>query len=329
MFVDVGTALALDCQPNTHSNYWMNWLHSKTIVHSACLQWLLDSYWNAECFSASDCETWEAKVELILSTLLAKAVAFCLHATEMCFYPHEARLFSFLYLLLCLKYIILLLLITKKAGLSLSRFQECGNWILHLKVNFRDGITQISLSLVHPFASIHLSFILHHLDASLHLMWFTLFIWWHLFSCSTARLMFFHFALLRCRQPTCVCVCVCVWVCACVYIHKFLVQAFSTAKIGRKKKSQTLKAITPLKFNAFGQCNLTIRRVSYLFIFLSIHLYWKRGELAKLCLWSELGEEDLMEQRHTLIQHNPTSPRVNLSFCLSKTYSETETTYRR
>lgn len=34
--------------------------------------------------------------------------------------PCKARLFSFLYLLLCLKYIILLLLLTKKAGCSLS-----------------------------------------------------------------------------------------------------------------------------------------------------------------------------------------------------------------
>lgn len=60
-------------------------------------------------------------MELILSALLAKAAAL-LFAAEMCLYAlPEACLFSFLYLLLCLKYIILLLLLTKKAGLPRCR----------------------------------------------------------------------------------------------------------------------------------------------------------------------------------------------------------------
>lgn len=153
----------------------------------------------------------------------------------------------------------------KSQAFSRSHFQECENWILHLKVNFHDGITQISLSLFHPFSSIHLSVILLHLDASLHLPWFTLFIWRHLFSRSTARLMFFHFALLCCSRPTYLCVCMCcLFVCVCVCIYKYLVQALLMVK-------KPLKAITTLKFNAFGQCSFMIRRGSYLFIFLSIH----------------------------------------------------------
>lgn len=147
--------------------------------------------------------------------------------------PSKASLFSFLYLLLCLKYIMLLLLLTKKAGLSLSRFQECGNWILHLKVNFHDGITQISLSLFHPYASIHLSFILRNLDASLHLLWFNLFIWRHLSSRSTVRLMFFHSALLRCSCPTYV------WVCLCVRAYtNFSARPFQLQKTKREREKE-------------------------------------------------------------------------------------------
>lgn len=116
---------------------------------------------------------------------LSEGCHFLFCASETCFYLPNL-LFSFLYLLLCVKYIILLLLLTKKArlfalSLSLSRLQECGNWILHLKVNFHNGIMQISLSLFHPFASIHLSLILLRPDASPHLLWFTLFICRHLF----------------------------------------------------------------------------------------------------------------------------------------------------
>lgn len=172
------------------------------------------------------------------------------------FLPSKARLFSFLHLLLCLKYIILLSILTKKAGLSPSRAQECGNWILHLKVNFHNGITQISLSLFHTFASIHLSFILLHLDASLHLLWFTLFIWGHLFSCSTARLMFFHFGLLRCSWPTCVCMCV---------------SAFSTAETTIIIRTPNPKSYYSSEILVV-QCHLTIKSVSYLFISLSFHL---------------------------------------------------------
>lgn len=46
------------------------------------------SYWNSESFSATDCETWEAKVELILSALLAKAAAHCL--PHKCVSPLES-----------------------------------------------------------------------------------------------------------------------------------------------------------------------------------------------------------------------------------------------
>lgn len=64
----------------------------------------------------------------------------------------KARLFSFFYLLWCDKYIILSFLLSKKAGaLVLFHPQEYGNWILHLKVNFHNGITQISVSLFYPF----------------------------------------------------------------------------------------------------------------------------------------------------------------------------------
>lgn len=38
-------------------------------------------------FSASDYTSWEAKVELILSALLVKAVAHCLRSAEMSLYP--------------------------------------------------------------------------------------------------------------------------------------------------------------------------------------------------------------------------------------------------
>lgn len=220
--------------------------------------------------------------------------------------PSEARLFSFLYLLLCLKYIILLLLLTKKAGLSPSRFQECRNWILHLKVNFHMGLRKsASFTLLLPFISHSSSSTLMHLFICCGLLYSFEDI--H-FSHSTARLMFFHFALLRCPLAN-LRVCLCVRVCA---YTNFLSRLFQL-----RKKKKTLKAITPLNSNVFGRCNLSIRSMSYLFIFLSIHLYWKRGKLVKLCLWSELGEEDLGEQRRTLIPHNPTSPWVNLSFCLS------------
>lgn len=217
----------------------------------------------------------------------------------------------------------------KSWALSLS--QECRNWILHLKVNFLDGITQISLCLFHPFASIHLSFILLHFDASLHLLWFTLFIRRHLFffSRSTARLMFFPLCIVTLPLANlwmCVCVhvgghaCVCALVCLHVHIF-FCPDLFNCEKLRLKKT--TLKAITPLKSNAFGECNLTIRWLSYLFIFLSIHLYSKRGNW-----WNCACEVNLhTEQRHTYTPDNPTLPWVNLSFCLStklKTYSEEE-----
>lgn len=147
--------------------------------------------------------------------------------------PCKARLFSFLYLLLCLKYIILLLLLTKKAGcsLSLSRFQECRNWILHLKVNFHDGITQISLSLFHPFASIHLSFIFLHFDASLHLLWFTLFIWRHLFFTLNSPTHVFPLCIVTLPLAN-LCVCLCVR----VHIQMSCPGLFS-CKRPRKKKS--------------------------------------------------------------------------------------------
>lgn len=64
-------------------------------------------------------------------------------------------------------------------------------------------------------------------------------------------------------QPICVCVCA-AYLCVCVCIYKYLVQALLMVK-------KPLKAITTLKFNAFGQCSFMIRRGSYLFIFLSIH----------------------------------------------------------
>lgn len=136
--------------------------------------------------------------------------------------PCEVCLFSFVYLLLCLKYIILLLLWPEKllcpCSLSLSLpVQKCGNWILHLKVIFHNGITQISLSPFHHFASIHVSFILLHLDASLHLLWFTLFIWGHPFPRLTARIMSFHFALLCCPWRASVCLCVCARALVCLH----------------------------------------------------------------------------------------------------------------
>lgn len=129
--------------------------------------------------------------------------------------PSEARLFSFLYLLLCLKYIILLLLLTKKAGLSPSRFQECRNWILHLKVNFHTGLRKSAS----PCFTLLLPFISHSSSSTLM----------HLFICCgllySFEDIFFHtqqpdscFSTLHCYvapSPTCVCVCVCV----CVHIQ--------------------------------------------------------------------------------------------------------------
>lgn len=61
-------------------------------------------------------------MELILLALLEKAAAHCLRTAEMCLYRQKLTYFQFFpHLLLCLKYIILLLLLTSKSrGLSVS-----------------------------------------------------------------------------------------------------------------------------------------------------------------------------------------------------------------
>lgn len=81
-------------------------------LHVSCA-----SYWNSDLFSPhppSDYTNWEAKVELILSALLVKAVAHCLRSAEMSLHPARRAYSHFVYLLLCLKYIILLLLRAEK-----------------------------------------------------------------------------------------------------------------------------------------------------------------------------------------------------------------------
>lgn len=112
-------------------------------------------------------------------------------------------------------------------SLSLSPlwFHECWNWILHLKVNFHDGITQISLPLFRLYASIPLSFMLHNLDASLHLLWFNLFIWRHLFFFmlnSPAHVFPLCIVMLPLSKSACMCVC--------ALAHKFLIQTFQIWK---------------------------------------------------------------------------------------------------
>lgn len=88
------------------------------------------------------------------------------------------------------------------------------------------------------------------------------------FSHSTARLMFFHFALLRCPWPTCVCVCVCV----CIY--KCLVQAFLAAKDQEKKNPKSCQSFKISMQFKYQKC------VIYLSFYLFICI--ERGEIGEI-----------------------------------------------
>lgn len=63
----------------------------------------------------ADCTTWEAKVELILSALSAKAVAHCLRSAEMC----AACIFSFCLFAFMSQVHYFVIVMTRKAPVSL------------------------------------------------------------------------------------------------------------------------------------------------------------------------------------------------------------------
>lgn len=109
----------------------------------------------------------------------------------------------------------------KKKQAKAPFLEPQANWILYLKVNFIKEITQISHS---PFPAGS-----HRLDASLNLVWFTLFICRY----STRDLFMLRCSLMSFPLH-----------CYGIFFHSFW---------SRCCQSQTLKAIIPLTFNALDQ----------------------------------------------------------------------------
>ena len=94
----------------------MYWLNESVFFHSAYLRQLLNSRWNLECSSCSNCKTRKAKVNTNSLSLVSEGCHTLFARSRDVSLASKARLFSFRYLLLCIKYIILLLLLTKKPG---------------------------------------------------------------------------------------------------------------------------------------------------------------------------------------------------------------------
>lgn len=220
----------------------------------------------------SDYTNWEAKVELILSALLVKAVAHCLRSAEMSLHPASRAYSHSVYLLLCLKYIILLLLLPEKllcpCSLPLPR---PGVW--KLNIAFKSQFPQWDYA-NQPLPVSPLSFYscLIYPPPPWCISSFAVVYSIHLrpsFSSPNGPNHVFPFCVaVLPLASVCVCTCACVSAYTNVLSRPLLTQKNKKIKPPPLQKK---KSFIPLKRNAVSQCHLTIRSVSYLFISLSSH----------------------------------------------------------
>lgn len=178
-------------------------------------------------FKASLCyfyKSWKARTELIRYALVSEDLQIeCMYLQKASWncvplFKLSSRHFDVCFYVLDMLFCYYRL---KKKKARASCLEPLTNWILYLKVNFIEEITQINHS---PFPAGSL-----HLDASLNLVRFTLFICQY----STRDLFMLRCSLMSFPLH-----------CYGIFVHSFW---------SRCCQSQTLKAIIPLTFNALDQ----------------------------------------------------------------------------